>query len=111
MPRLSPEGSGYLLPAGADVLIQMHYHKSGKVETDATQVGLYLSDKPLPRQIRTGFVFPEISPDQGLKLAAKFQGRPGIGQAAEPRRDLRGRAGHPPGRRQLRGQGSRAGEG
>ena len=70
-PRESTEGSGYLLPAGADVLMQMHYHKSGKVEADTTQVGLYLSDKPLPRQIRTGFVFPEISPVQGLKLAAK----------------------------------------
>jgi hypothetical protein len=70
-PRLSPEGSGYLLPKGGDVLMQMHYHKSGKAETDATQVGLYFSDKPLPRQIRTGFVFPEISPIQGLKLAAR----------------------------------------
>src|SRR4051812_28694331 len=26
-PRLSPEGSGYLLPKGSDVLMQMHYHK------------------------------------------------------------------------------------
>ena len=79
-PRLAPEGSGYVLPAGADVLMQMHYHKSGKVETDATEVGLYLSDRPLPRQIRTGFVFPEISPIQGLKLAAKTKAAQAAGK-------------------------------
>jgi hypothetical protein len=70
--RYQPEGSGYILPAKADLLIQVHYHKSGKDETDTTQVGLYLSDKPLPRQVRTGFVFPEISEEQGEKLKTKF---------------------------------------
>ncbi len=60
MPRYAPEGSGYILPAGADVLIQVHYHRSGKVEADATTVGLYLSDKPLPKQVKTGFLFPTV---------------------------------------------------
>ena len=32
-----------MLPKGADILIQVHYHKTGKPETDATAVGLYLS--------------------------------------------------------------------
>jgi Copper type II ascorbate-dependent monooxygenase, C-terminal domain len=73
VPRYQPEGSGYVLPSKADVLIQMHYHKSGKSETDATQIGLYLSDKPLPKQVRTGFLFPDISPEQMTKLATKFQ--------------------------------------
>ncbi len=72
-PRFAPDGTGYVLPSKADLLIQMHYHKSGKAESDATQVGLYLTDKPLPRQLRTGFVFPDISPVQQMKLAAKFQ--------------------------------------
>jgi hypothetical protein len=77
-PRRQPEGSGYLLPTKADLLIQMHYHRSGKPETDATQVGLYLSDKPLPRQVHTGFVFPNVSTEQRTKLNAKYQalGRP-----------------------------------
>jgi len=70
-PRKAPEDAGYLLPSGANVLIQMHYHKSGKIETDATQVGLYLSDRPMASEIRTGFVFPEIPPIQGMILAAK----------------------------------------
>jgi hypothetical protein len=69
--RFAPDGAGYLLPAGADVLIQMHYHKSGKPETDATSVGLYLSDKPTLKEVRTGFVFPEITPVDRVKLAIK----------------------------------------
>ncbi len=83
-PRFCPEGTGYMLPKGADILIQVHYHKSGKTETDATAVGLYLSKKPLPRQVHTGFVFPNVSPKQLLgvqqKLAAakKAGKRPGI---------------------------------
>jgi hypothetical protein len=72
-PRFQVEGSGYVLPKKADLLIQMHYHKSGKPETDATEVGLYLSEKPLERQVRTGFLFPDIAPDQMAKLAVKFQ--------------------------------------
>jgi hypothetical protein len=61
------------LPRGADVLIQLHYHKSGKPEADATSIGLYFSDKPLPRQIRTGFVFPTIPPLQMVALTQKFR--------------------------------------
>ena len=72
-PRYAPDGAGYVLPAGADVLIQLHYHPSGKTETDSTQIGLYLSDKPLTKQMRTGFIFPDISVVQKLKLAAKFK--------------------------------------
>lgn len=72
-PGYAPEGSGYGLPSKADLLIQMHYHRSGKPETDATQVGLYLSDKPLPKKVQTGFLFPDIDPDQAKKLEAKFR--------------------------------------
>lgn len=72
-PRHAPDGAGYLLPSRADVLIQMHYHPSGKPELDTTQVGLYLAAKPLTKQLRTGFVFPEIPLAQQLKLAARFK--------------------------------------
>lgn len=70
-PRYAPEGAGYVLPRGADVLIQVHYHKSGKPETDATAIGLYLSKEPLPQRINTGFVFPNVGPLQQLSLVAK----------------------------------------
>jgi hypothetical protein len=83
-PRTAPEGAGYVLPKGADVLIQVHYHKNGKPESDATAIGLYLSDKPLPRRINTGFVFPTIGPAQGIKLSGKAQ----AARAAGRRLDL-----------------------
>ena len=70
-PKYAPEGAGYVLPKGADVLIQVHYHKSGKPEADATSIGLYLADEPQSQAVRTGFVFPNPSPIQALKLAAK----------------------------------------
>ncbi|HLK59733.1 MAG TPA: hypothetical protein VKU00_24440, partial [Chthonomonadaceae bacterium] len=34
MPRLLPDGVGMLLPKGADIVLQVHYHSSGKAETD-----------------------------------------------------------------------------
>jgi mono/diheme cytochrome c family protein len=80
LPRFCIEGTGYMLPKGADILIQVHYHKTGKPETDATSVGLYLSKKPLPRQVHTGFVFPNVTINQAMAAqkkieAAKKEGR------------------------------------
>ncbi|MDR3635042.1 MAG: ascorbate-dependent monooxygenase [Isosphaeraceae bacterium] len=70
-PGQAPEGAGYLLAKKADVLIQLHYHKSGKHETDATSVGLYFSDRPLSKQVQTGFVFPNVSMAQAMKAQDK----------------------------------------
>jgi hypothetical protein len=58
MPRRSPEGTARALPAGSDVLLQIHYHKSGKPETDATMIGLYFAKGPVDKQIRSGVVLP-----------------------------------------------------
>jgi Copper type II ascorbate-dependent monooxygenase, C-terminal domain len=79
-PHYCPDGTGYMLPKGADILIQVHYHKSGKQETDATSVAVYLSKKPMPRQVQTGFVFPNVSASQAMAAretieAAKKAGR------------------------------------
>jgi peroxiredoxin len=38
-----PEGYGWLLPKGADVVLQVHYHRDGRVEKDRTQIGLYFA--------------------------------------------------------------------
>jgi hypothetical protein len=72
-PRYCVEGTGYMLPKGADILIQVHYHKTGKPETDATGMALYLSKKPLPRQVHTGFVFPNLTLSQALAAQAKVE--------------------------------------
>jgi hypothetical protein len=58
--RPLPEGTGYPLPRGADVLLQIHYHRSGRPETDRTSLGLYFAKKPVRR------------PFQGVVLSAPF---------------------------------------
>lgn len=47
-PLVLPD-AGYLLPAGADVVMKVHYHRSGRPESDTTTVGLYLAKKPVRR--------------------------------------------------------------
>lgn len=52
-PRFSPPGTGRLLPKGSDLVIQVHYHRTGKPETDQTTIGLYFAREPVTRQVRT----------------------------------------------------------
>src|SRR5262245_1235973 len=47
--RFLPEGTGYLLPKGAEIVLQVHYHRNGKPEKDQTQLGLYFAKKPVER--------------------------------------------------------------
>lgn len=47
-PARLPFGTGILLPRGADVVLEVHYHKSGKPETDRTKIGLYFSRGSVP---------------------------------------------------------------
>jgi peroxiredoxin len=53
MPRFLPEGTGYFLPKGADLIIQTHYHRDGKEEKDQLQVGLYFAKKPIERRYQS----------------------------------------------------------
>jgi hypothetical protein len=48
-PRFAPDGVGRLIPAGADIVLQVHYHPTGKRERDQSQVGLFISRKPITR--------------------------------------------------------------
>ena len=53
VPRVKPDGVGTLLPAGARVVMQVHYHnRTGRPESDRTQIGLYLSKKPVDKRAR-----------------------------------------------------------
>ncbi|MCS7045286.1 MAG: redoxin domain-containing protein [Gemmataceae bacterium] len=56
VPRHLPDGAGMLLPKGADVVMQVHYHRNGRVETDRTQVGLYLAKKEVDKPFYGGVV-------------------------------------------------------
>ena len=52
MPSYLPEGIGRKLPAGSDVVMQVHYHADGQPEEDITQVGIYFAKKPIVKQLR-----------------------------------------------------------
>jgi peroxiredoxin len=48
-PRHAPEGSGRLVPRGSEIVLQIHYHPTGKLESDRSSVGLYFANKPVNR--------------------------------------------------------------
>jgi peroxiredoxin len=57
VPGHLPEGTGYYVPRGTDLVLQIHYHRSGRVEKDRTSIGLYFAKKPEVRRVE-GFSFP-----------------------------------------------------
>lgn len=56
-PRFLPQGAAFKLPKGAKVVLQVHYHKDGKDETDRSQVAFYLTDKKsVDKEIQTAAI-------------------------------------------------------
>jgi hypothetical protein len=52
-PHVMPERVGMLLPRGAKVVVQVHYHNRGKAAVqDQTQVGLYFARGPIDKRVR-----------------------------------------------------------
>jgi peroxiredoxin len=54
LPRYLPEGTGFLLPKGADIVMQVHFHRNGRVEKEKTSLGLYFSKKQQNRPYQNG---------------------------------------------------------
>ena len=52
LPTFLPEGIGRLVPSGADLVVQVHYHRSGKPETDRSKVGLYFTRGIVDKKVR-----------------------------------------------------------
>jgi hypothetical protein len=52
MPRYLPKGAGYVLPKGADVVMQVHYHRNGRQEKDRVQLGLYFAKEPVEKRFQ-----------------------------------------------------------
>jgi hypothetical protein len=46
------DGIGLSLPKGSDIVMQVHYHPSGKVERDRTRIGLYFARKPVRQSLQ-----------------------------------------------------------
>lgn len=67
-PRFLPDGTGFYLPKKSDVVMQIHYHRDGRVGRDKTQVGLYFAKKPVERP----YVGGAIAGGQGNGLLRVF---------------------------------------
>src|SRR5690606_37399792 len=46
LPQFYPEGVGMALPKGTDLVMQIHYHPTGKEEVDQSQLGIYFAKTP-----------------------------------------------------------------
>lgn len=51
-PRPLPNGMGRYLKKGSDLVVQMHYHPTGKQETDQSEIGLYFVKKPVSESLK-----------------------------------------------------------
>jgi peroxiredoxin/mono/diheme cytochrome c family protein len=52
-PQFLPKGAGWLLPKGADFIVQTHYHRDGKPNLDRTRIGLYFAKEPVEQPWQT----------------------------------------------------------
>lgn len=64
IPQFLPDGIARPLPAGSDLIMQVHYHPIGRPQTDVTQVGLYFAKAPAKKRLR---ILPVIA---GLDIPA-----------------------------------------
>jgi Copper type II ascorbate-dependent monooxygenase, N-terminal domain/Copper type II ascorbate-dependent monooxygenase, C-terminal domain len=55
-PSVLPEGMGRPLPKGSDVVVQVHYHPSGKPEVDRSRIGIHFSKAPVKQTMCWSFV-------------------------------------------------------
>lgn len=56
-PHELPQGLAFHLPERSDLILATHFHPSGKVENEASSIGLYFADAPPARQF-TGIQLP-----------------------------------------------------
>jgi hypothetical protein len=58
-PRELPEGLARRLPRNSDFVLQMHFHPSGKVETEQSTLGFYFAAAP-PKRTLAGLQLPPL---------------------------------------------------
>lgn len=51
-PRPLPNGMGRYLKKGSDLVVQMHYHPTGKQESDQSEIGLYFVKRPVAESLK-----------------------------------------------------------
>ena len=78
-PMVLPEGIGYLLPKGADIVMQVHYYRTGHLERDRSRLGLYFSKTAETTKLHIGdatnsdFVIPAGEKWHEVLASKKFK--------------------------------------
>lgn len=54
--RLLPSNAGFLLEPGTDLILQVHYNKSGKAESDQSKVALYFNKQKPEHEVKLAFL-------------------------------------------------------
>lgn len=47
--QMTPEGMAFELKPGTTVIMEVHYHRTGKPESDTTKLGLYFAKEPIKK--------------------------------------------------------------
>lgn len=55
--RIAPTGRAFRVEPGTTIVLQVHYNKSGKPETDQTKVGLYFAKEPVKQEMQIAWLF------------------------------------------------------
>lgn len=72
-------GTAYRIEPGESIVMQVHYHKSGKPETDLTKLGLYLAKEPIEKpvdlhwQLNIGVNIPAGASDHKMRHQYVYQ--------------------------------------
>ncbi len=69
-PHLFPEGLALRLPKGSDLVVQYHFHPTGKPEAEKSVIGLYFATKPPERSLTRIQMPPAYSLFSGLDIPA-----------------------------------------
>lgn len=68
LPYFLPEGVALEIRPGADLILEIHYHPSGKAEVDRSQVGFYLTNEPPTRRMASLQIPPSFGVTTGLDI-------------------------------------------
>lgn len=52
-----PQGTAKLIPAGSDLIFEMHYTPTGRMKSDRSSVGLVVAKEPVKKLVRTVGIF------------------------------------------------------
>ncbi len=65
-----PDGVAFVAPKGSDLIVQNHYHPSGRPESDKTTIGIYFQKTPVVKRI---FGIPMVQPNLRIPAGESHQ--------------------------------------